>query len=224
MHLTWWLSLAFVAFIGIASESFANRVMLVPSYARRVGATWGAGTVGQTIGYQIHFIYRIVNPSTIPQSGTITFMPGSTAYANQDTPTGLRTPTFSVKYLLCSQGGTSTGSGFALGPGSPTSVATASWSVAAGSSIQIGALAIFRSTYNIASPGHNASDSIFEPVVKMTVNEDQGAILTTEMTLIQGVQPNSTYCDGSPTGTVLSPTFTSPGVDIPLLVNGGRPF
>lgn len=208
----------------------ASRSIFVPSYARRVGAQWVTTNIpGTTIGYTIQFQYRISNISNVTQTGSIRFITGTSAVANQDIPgsAGIRSPSFEVKYLLCTGGpAVSKGSAFAVNGVNPTSIPPATWVLPAQSSLAIGAMAVFRSSFsnNVAGPGHSAADSVFEPVVELTVNEDRGAVVVTSMTFLQGLAGNFTLCDGSTVNLRSPDSFPYTGVDIPLLVNGGRPF
>lgn len=203
---------------------FASRIVFVPSYLRRVNAKWATTTPAGPIGYAVQYLLRINNISSTPQSGTIKFLPGTIAIANQDSPSGgLRSPSFDVKYLICTNG-TSVSSPFTQPPGNPTNLSAGTWTIGPNTSIQLVMMAVFKSIYSTApnGPGHDASDSLFEPIVKLVINEDQGALTAMITSLVESLG-NLTLCDGT---SVSFPgmSFPSAGVEIPLLVNAGRPF
>lgn len=196
----------------------AGRAVIAPPYMRRIIFNFNPTPAtpppdGTPLGAIMNVSVTLSNLSDVPQTGRVFLMAGSGAGAGEVA----RTVAPNVHWSLC-------GGGAAGSDNAPPS-APVTFSVGANGTAEVRASIYITSTFNAAGPTGNTSfDAVFNPIIKIEVDQDRGALNATMVPTWDGPVPPYSTCDGAPyVGSAMADVSES-RTGVPLLINGGRPF
>lgn len=206
-----------LAGLALAEPALAARSIVAPPYPRRVVWVWPNTTPeGTPIGAIMSVMIVLTNVSQTPQTGELSLLNGTQGWAIEY----LRANA-SVRFILCNN---SSWSG--VGNNSSAPSAGVPFSLGPEGSVTLQAILLMTSTYSAPGPsGHSLFDASFNPMIKITINEDRGAVNGTVIPTWDMPIPGTNHCDGTPNPSVTSTGDVSESrTGVPLLINGGRPF
>lgn len=200
----------------------ATRVMHGPSYGRIFNVFWTktpAFADGTKIGMVLTAFIHVTNYSNTVQTGSIEAVPGFRVTATEFG----RSP-WTRRIFLCADTATSTeGSTDAITlPGAVT------FSIPANTMRTYRTGVFYKSTYcAVGTTCHTGLATEFIPAIRITVNEDRGAVGATLAHVFSQPLTGVPLCDGSSMDDhEMETTMSAAGElsGVPLTFNGGRPF
>lgn len=184
------------------STAFGDRTLLSPFLVSESNMHFAAAPA---YGWMNVFHLELVNLSNVTQTGTVTLMPGGVGYTAQG-ETGR--PGGSVSHFWVS------GTACSIGSAPPVS-ATFSVAPSGHTAVTIGI------DHRGASDGAPISFvGFFGPLIKVTINEDRGALAATIWSRAESFIP---HCGLSAAG-ITSPDVANAQERRAYFLNGGRPF
>jgi hypothetical protein len=206
--------------ITIAADAWAVRKMSAPRYSRRSSVSWTGLPVGSPIGVLQTFHLSLDNLSAVQQSVKVRVRRGSAIYGVHGVP-GAR-PNFDR--CLFYTGGPSKNLGNSGVELSSSDELEHSITVASGSVSTLVIGVLFHSTFRNAVGTTDAVTAIFAPSVGIEVSEDRGAVTAVLTPHFEGVVSGTYPCVGNVSPFYGPTSIQSVGSDVPMLLNGGRPF
>lgn len=199
-----------------------GREMFVPAYGRQLEANWlllSPKPADQApIGALMQILVFLTNRSDFVQKGKIILDKGSTASGTQQGRPGT-----DVRLFVCTNRGNG-GFDWNKKLSATNQVVEAAWELGAKESARFEVSAFMHSKFSESNvnAGHSWINMSFEPVIRVVVDEDKGAVSGSILPLVQGTASGN-FCDGS-SGVGTSPPLAGEKSGVPLLINGGRPF
>jgi hypothetical protein len=229
-------SLSFLfQFLFFQTTSWAKgRTLIVPGYPTRYVFTYpaiaGAVCDNQKIGAILSVRMALMNISNVAQTVTVEPTNGFQWSVSQVGCSFV----WPVEAAHCI--GSSTGKSGLLNSWEPGKLSTVKYVIPANSSADYSIFLVASTKYGLTAEcvstlgaKHNSADFFFSPTLKITVEEDRGAMLASLVPLIDGPVNGYQVCGSS--GISFSDYSETCWAKIgeqrtatPLLINGGRPF
>ncbi len=215
------LAMLVVPMMFVSLEASAARTLRVASYPVRYIFEYNSTPLhvcntGERMGAMISYMMSFTNLSSIPQTITVTTLPGS--YGGAVTNSCGAWP--DQRFSHCFEDNSGNVANGATGVNPTTKI------IPANGTIGYRFVAVAWSPFgNTCGTGHNHGDFFMSISFEVKVNEDRGAIQGTLVPMLDAPVPGGQACGISlPPTPICNPILDRQRSTVPLPINGGRPF